>query len=111
MPRNVLKCLLLLISVAMIGLTIVTSMRSDLFAAWPRLSSEPWMVATLIDFYLNILLFSLWVFYKERKRLTALFWVISFVALGSISTAFYIFIQIAKLRSDEPIQNAFLRRE
>ena len=105
------KVLFLSISLFMIAVTIHTSMRSNLFESWPRLAAEPWMGATLIDFYFNILLISCWVFYREKSRFMAILWILGFVLLGSIATAFYVFLRIAALKPGEGIQKALLRTE
>ena len=96
-----LKIIFGFISLCMVGVTIMTSFQSNLFAMWPILAKEPWMIATLQDFYFNILIISTWMFYKERKILPCALWFLAFVLLGSIATAFYVFLQICKLKSDE----------
>lgn len=107
--RAALKALLLCISAAMIGVSVYTSLQSDLFAEFGRLIREPWMAATLVDFYLNILLFSMWVVWRERRAAGAWAWTAAFVLLGSIATAFYLFLRIRRLRPEEPLERIFLR--
>lgn len=107
--RAVLKASLLCISAAMIAISVYTSLKSDLFAEFGRLVREPWMAATLVDFYLNILLFSLWVMWRERRPARAIAWTVAFVLLGSIATAYYLFRRIQSLREDEPLERLLLR--
>lgn len=107
--RAALKAGLLCISATMIAVSVYTSLRSDLFAEFGRLVREPWMAATLVDFYLNILLFSIWVMWRERRPARSLAWTAAFVLLGSIATAFYLFLRIQRLRPDEPLERLFLR--
>jgi stearoyl-CoA desaturase (Delta-9 desaturase) len=88
---------------------VKTSMESNLFAEWNRLGAEPWMRATLVDFYFNITILTVWLFYRETCRVRAALWTAAFVILGSIATAFYVFLQIHRLKPGEPLKNAILR--
>lgn len=109
--RVLFKFLFLFLSLAMIGVTAYTSRQSNLITEWNRLGAEPWMRATLIDFYFNILIISTWAAYKEKNKLIAALWIAAFVLLGSIATAFYVFLQIARLKPGEPLQKILLRSE
>ncbi|KAK9220000.1 hypothetical protein WN943_008647 [Citrus x changshan-huyou] len=63
----------------------------------------PWMIATLIDFYINVAALSVWVAYKESSWVDAFFWIILFICLGSITTCAYIVLQLFHLSSQDPI--------
>ncbi|KAH9691987.1 hypothetical protein KPL70_016260 [Citrus sinensis] len=63
----------------------------------------PWMIATLIDFYINVAALSVWVAYKESSWVGAFFWIILFICLGSITTCAYIVLQLFRLSSQDPI--------
>ncbi|KAL4319947.1 hypothetical protein GQ457_18G006360 [Hibiscus cannabinus] len=65
----------------------------------------PWMVATLVDFYINVVPFAVWVSYKESSLITGAFWVIMLVCFGSITTTGYLFIQFIKLSQQESLEN------
>ncbi|XP_024033022.1 uncharacterized protein LOC21386288 isoform X2 [Morus notabilis] len=73
----------------------------------------PWMVATLVDFYINVVVLAAWVLYKESSWISAVLWVILLVCLGSITTCIYIVVQLFKLSPQEsaqdPIYYALLR--
>ena len=77
---------------------ISTSLESSLFEQWSFLGSIPWMRATLWDFYANILIITLWMFYKEKTIFQKSIWVILFVCLGSIATCAYVLIKLFKLK-------------
>ena len=104
-----LRIFMLSMSLFMVYLAIKTSLQSDLWAVWPRLGQEPWFTTTLVDFYFNITIISLWVIYKENSAIRALVWISAFVFLGSIATAFYVFLQLLKLKKDDSISKVFLR--
>ncbi|GER33925.1 XK-related protein 2 [Striga asiatica] len=65
----------------------------------------PWMAATLVDFYINILAIGAWIVYKESSWIRALIWIVLLVCLGSITTCLYIVVQFLKLSSQESIQD------
>lgn len=65
----------------------------------------PWMVATLVDFYINILAIGAWVVYKEAKWISAFVWLVLLVCLGSITTCGYIFIQFLRLSPQEATED------
>ena len=106
-----LKCLFAGISITMIYLTLATSMESNLFKEWNALGAIPWMRATLCDFYFNITILSAWVIYKEAHALRSILWILAFICLGSIASAFYVFLQLATLQEGEGIAQVLLRRE
>ncbi|KAL7245808.1 hypothetical protein ACSBR2_001026 [Camellia fascicularis] len=74
----------------------------------------PWMVATLIDFYINVIAIGAWVFYKESNWISASLWVVLLVCFGSITTCCYIVLQLRKLSigesSEDPIYYVLMRR-
>ncbi len=83
---------------------ISTSLESSLFKEWDFLGSIPWMRATLWDFYANIFIITLWMFYKEKSVFLKIVWLILFVCLGSIATCSYVLIQLFKLKTGEGVK-------
>lgn len=83
---------------------ISTSLESSLFKEWDFLAAIPWMRATLWDFYANILIISLWMFYKEKSIALKIVWVILFVCLGAIATCAYVLIKLFKLTEGEGVR-------
>ncbi|XP_074264412.1 uncharacterized protein LOC141586909 isoform X2 [Silene latifolia] len=75
----------------------------------------PWMTATLVDFYINVTVFAVWVCYKESSWIAAALWVILLVCFGSITTCLYITIQLflltAKESEDDPMYHILLRHQ
>ncbi len=106
-----LKIFFLGMSIFMIGLVFYTSMKSNLFEVWNDLRAQPWMTTTLVDFYFNIAIISAWTIYREANAVKSILWIIAFIILGSIATAFYVFLQLAQLKSGDDIGKIFLRRK
>jgi hypothetical protein len=89
---------------------ISTSLKSSLFAEWDFLGSIPWMRATLWDFYANIFIITLWMFYKEKSVFLKIVWLILFVCLGSIATCAYVLIKLFKLKTGEGVKELIGQR-
>jgi hypothetical protein len=85
-------------------------MKSNMFQISPQVLNEPWFTTTLVDFYFNIFILSVWVIYREKALLTALLWIIAFICLGSIATTFYVFIQLMGLKKGEGFEKVLIRK-
>eukprot|EP00250_Pteridium_aquilinum_P006196 c16164_g1_i1 orf=115-534(+) len=69
----------------------------------------PWMVATLIDFYVNMVPIAVWVCYKESSWLSAFIWTILLICFGSITTCWYITWKLFQLSPQDPLYIVLLR--
>ncbi|CAM8883098.1 unnamed protein product [Rhodiola kirilowii] len=63
----------------------------------------PWMTATLIDFYTNVIAISVWVAYKESSWTSAVIWILLLICTGSLGTCIYIVSQLFQLSSQDPV--------
>ena len=107
---KMLRVLFFLIFVYMTYTVISTSIESNLFAEWSKLGAIPWMTATLKDFYANIVIIALWMFYKERTWPLRIVWLVLFVGLGSIATSAYVLIQLFRVSAEDPLEKILLRQ-
>lgn len=107
---NALKIIFSALLIWVTYVVISTSLESSLFKEWDFLSSIPWMRATLWDFYANIFIITLWMFYKEKLLLLKIVWVILFVCLGSIATCAYVLIKLFKLKPGEGVEQLVSNR-
>ncbi|XP_011622522.1 uncharacterized protein LOC18431992 isoform X1 [Amborella trichopoda] len=71
----------------------------------------PWMVTTLVDFYVNVAAISAWVIYKEASWFSSLILIILLICFGSITTCTYIVVQLFKLSSDDPLYLVLLNSQ
>ncbi|XP_068491635.1 uncharacterized protein [Phaseolus vulgaris] len=99
-----------------VGLLMLATLLYTLFTDGLPFHKEllkPWMGATLIDFYINVVALGIWVAYKESNFISSILWIVLLVFLGSITTSAYIVVQFLKLSSQEssqdPIQYVLLR--
>ncbi|XP_054786678.1 uncharacterized protein LOC129292955 isoform X2 [Prosopis cineraria] len=63
----------------------------------------PWMTATLIDFYINVVALGVWVAYKECSWSSALFWIVLLISFGSITTCIYIVWNLFQITCQDPV--------
>ncbi|MBB6235624.1 hypothetical protein HDC90_000221 [Pedobacter sp. AK013] len=108
---NLLKIVFSALLVFMCYKVINTSLESNLFEQWNFLGSIPWMRATLWDFYANIFIITLWMFYKEKSIILKISITILFVCLGSIATLAYVLVYLFKLKDGEGVKELLVRRE
>ncbi len=104
--------LIILFSALFIWVTytvVDTSLQSNLFKEWDYLMSIPWMQATLWDFYANIFVLLVWVYYKEPTLLMKGLWTVLFITLGSIAVAGYVLIQLFRLNPGDGLEKVLLR--
>ncbi|NII81213.1 MULTISPECIES: DUF1475 family protein [unclassified Pedobacter] len=108
---NLLKIIFSALLIFMCYKVISTSLESNLFEQWDFLGSIPWMRATLWDFYANIFIITLWMFYKEKNIILKISIAVLFVCLGSIATLAYVLVHLFKLKNSEGVKELLLRRE
>ncbi|SFA44715.1 Protein of unknown function [Pedobacter suwonensis] len=108
---NLLKFIFSALLVFMCYKVISTSLESNLFEQWNFLGSIPWMRATLWDFYANIFIITLWMFYKEKSIILKISIAILFVCLGSIATLAYVLVYLFKLKDGDGVKELLLKRE
>jgi hypothetical protein len=107
--KNVLILLYSALFIWVTYIVIDTSFQSNLFTEWNYLMSIPWMKATLWDFYANIFVLLMWVYYKESSFVSKGLWTLLFIALGSIAVTGYVLIQLFKLKSGDSLEKLLLR--
>ncbi|HAP34582.1 MAG TPA: hypothetical protein DCQ28_01055 [Bacteroidetes bacterium] len=102
--------LILIFTAVFVWVTYVvidTSFQSNLFKEWNYLKTIPWMQATLWDFYANIFVLLIWVYYKESSIAVKGLWTVLFITLGSIAVTGYVLIQLFKLKPGEGLEKVF----
>ncbi|WP_293311816.1 DUF1475 family protein [Pedobacter sp. UBA5917] len=107
---NFLKIIFSALFVFMCYKVITTSLESNLFQQWDFLGSIPWMRATLWDFYANIFIITLWMFYKEESIILKISITILFVCLGSIATLAYVLVYLFKLKDGEGVKELLVNK-
>ena len=66
------------------------------------------MNATLVDYYLNVLLLALWILAREPSLAVALFWIVVLSCLGAVGTWLYVFQLALRLRAGDPLSKLIM---
>lgn len=56
------------------------------------LLSNPWGLMSVIDLYVGFVLFSVWIFHREKNALKSIIWTILIMILGFFTACIYILI-------------------
>ena len=54
-----------------------------------QLIRNPWGLVSLVDVYTGLLLFSVWVVYREKSTLSSLLWIAALIGLGFFAASLY----------------------
>jgi len=109
--KKSLFVLFTVILLSMMASTFWASMDRSVFQAGRGLWPDPWFLTTLLDAYLGFLIFYVWVAYKERTTLSRILWFLLIMPLGNMAAAFYVLLQLGKLRTVDPWEKLLLREE
>ncbi|KAL5560092.1 hypothetical protein UlMin_036303 [Ulmus minor] len=69
----------------------------------------PWLTVTVIDIYINFIILSVWVAYKESSLISAVIWITLLICLGSVTTCVYIVRELFQLTSQDPLYLVLLK--
>ena len=106
---NTLRLVFSLILLYMLAITTWASLQESILVGGPKVSSEPWGIATLADAYCGFITFFIWVAYKEQKFLRSLVWLILIFIFGNIAMSIYVLWQLHRLPKDAPVEQLLLR--
>ncbi|KAI5400054.1 hypothetical protein KIW84_065117, partial [Lathyrus oleraceus] len=96
----ILRILFSVLGVVMLG-TLVYTLVTDGSPFRTELLT-PWMQATLVDFYINVVALAVWVAYKESNWIYAVLWVILLICFGSITSCIYVVWQLFQISYQDP---------
>ncbi len=100
---TITKIISYFITVSMAGVIIWAQGEVSIFDS--PIPDMPWGVVSLVDLYSGFILFSIWIFYKERV-LPAVIWTFFVMTMGSFTIALYVIYSIRN--SDGSIQKFFM---
>ena len=64
------------------------------------LLNNPWGIVSVVDLYVGFIIFSMWIYFREEKKVESILWIISVMILGFFSVAIYVFIALHKSNDD-----------
>eukprot|EP00244_Chara_vulgaris_P008517 TRINITY_DN3371_c1_g1_i2.p1 TRINITY_DN3371_c1_g1~~TRINITY_DN3371_c1_g1_i2.p1 ORF type:complete len:130 (-),score=12.75 TRINITY_DN3371_c1_g1_i2:619-1008(-) len=88
--------------------SVIVAIATDKSPFRREILEEPWMKATLIDFYVNVAVLSAWVLYKESHWMLRILWIVILICTGSTGTCLYVLIQLGKLSTSDPAYKVLL---
>nr|XP_043624351.1 uncharacterized protein LOC122595935 [Erigeron canadensis] len=63
----------------------------------------PCMITGLIDIHIHVVVFSVWIIYKESSWISSVFWILSVVCFGSMALCVYIARELLHLSPEQPV--------
>lgn len=91
----------------MLGSLVHAAMSVGILEEGRVLMEYVWFRATLIDLYLGLILAGIWAFYRERSRLVAALWFLSFLLLGNLTVVLYAWVQLMRVRGKGDLATFF----
>lgn len=68
----------------------------DFFVDGGEILANPWGIVSMVDLYTGFVLFSMWIVFREKRKLTAAIWVILMMVLGFFAGALYVLLALIK---------------
>ncbi|BCR36646.1 DUF1475 family protein [Mariniplasma anaerobium] len=56
--------------------------------------NNPWGIVSLVDLYVGFIIFSMWIYFREEKKVHSILWIISVMLLGFFSVSIYVLIAL-----------------
>jgi hypothetical protein len=91
---RVAKIISILGVVAMGTVLILAFTRGNFNQEGSVLLSMPWGIVSLVDLYVGFILFSGWIVYREKSRMSSAIWVVLMMVLGFFTASVYTFIAL-----------------
>jgi len=65
-----------------------------------ELLANPWGLVSLIDLYVGFALFSVWIAFREKNVISAIFWIVLMMVLGFFTGSLYMLIALFQSKGD-----------
>lgn len=92
--------------IAVLGLVAMTAVLiygftvGDFSGEGAVLTHMPWGIVSLVDLYTGFVLFSGWIFFREKSLLRAALWTVAVMVLGHFATSLYALLALLGSRGD-----------
>lgn len=87
-------------AVLMVLVLLRALLYGDLAAEGRQLLEMPWGLMSLVDIYTGLLLFSCWIFWRERHRPVAVLWLLGLLLFGNLASCLYIIFAVLRSHGD-----------
>ncbi len=65
-----------------------------------ELLANPWGIVSLVDLYAGFVLFSIWIAFREKNPIVAMFWILLMMVLGFFTGSLYVLINLYLSKGD-----------
>lgn len=72
----------------------------DFFADGDVILNNPWGIVSLVDLYVGFILFSMWIFFREKNIVISIVWIVLTMVLGFFTGALYVLITLYASKND-----------
>ena len=72
----------------------------DFFADGNAILNNPWGIVSLVDLYVGFIIFSMWIFFREKNILISIVWIVLMMILGFFTGALYVLIVLVTSKGD-----------
>lgn len=72
----------------------------DFFIDGGRLLDNPWGIVSMVDLYVGFILFSMWIFFRERNRFVSIVWIAAMMVFGFLTGSLYVAINLGLSKGD-----------
>lgn len=97
---KVAKSVIILGSLAMVLGLINVIINGDLGIDGPKLLSNPWGIISLIDLYLGLILFVIWMLFREKNILFILVMLGLTMVFGFLAASVYVLVNLKASKGD-----------
>jgi predicted small integral membrane protein len=91
---RIAKLIALLGLLAMTGVLIYGFTVGNFAEEGGQLLSMPWGIVSLVDLYVGFILFTGWIFYREKSLARSIIWAVLMMVLGFWTASLYTFIAL-----------------
>lgn len=97
---KITKGILWLGSIVMVGGLINVLLNGDLAVDGPKIISNPWGLISLIDLYLGLILFSIWMIYREKNIIVIIILLALLMIFGFLAASIYVLVNLKTSKGD-----------
>ncbi len=100
MTMKIAKSIIVLGSLIMVGGLVNVFINGNLSIDGPKLLANAWGVISLIDLYLGLILFTIWMLFREKNIGIIILMLILTIFLGFLAASVYVLINLQKSKGD-----------
>jgi len=72
----------------------------DFFADGGMILDNPWGIVSMVDLYVGFILFSMWIYFRERSIVISIAWITAMMIFGFLTGSLYVAINLGKSEGD-----------